>query len=83
MAIDLLQPGVTNVGSENGEIQWVHIIAGGALTFGVLALEKWDNDDGVITFYYWPSTAGVLRYGTTMPTTATQDSAGVAVGTDA
>jgi len=31
------------------------------------------------TYYYWPNSSGVLRYGTTEPTVSTQDSAGGAV----
>ena len=34
---------------------------------------------GIVSYYYWPNTSGVLRYGTTEPTVATQDSAGAAV----
>ena len=36
-------------------------------------------DVGGASYYYWPSSAGVLRYGTTQPTTSTQNSAGAAV----
>ncbi len=32
-----------------------------------------------VSYYYWPNTSGVLRYGTTEPTVATQDTAGAAV----
>lgn len=42
--------------------------------FTVLFLNK-----GSVTYYYWPNTSGVLRYGATEPTVATQDSAGGAV----
>jgi len=34
---------------------------------------------GAVSYYYWPNTSGVLRYGTTEPTVATQNSAGAAV----
>lgn len=29
-----------------------------------------------VSYYYWPNSSGTLRYGTTAPTTSTQDSAG-------
>jgi hypothetical protein len=82
--INKVQENTTSLGQENGVINFLHIVAGGKPgVFGVLALDYHDNDDGITTYYYWPSTAGVLRYGSTMPTVATQNTAGVAVGTDA
>lgn len=47
---------------------------GAAASFHCLALNV-----GGATYYYWPNTSGVLRYGTTEPTIATQDSGGAAV----
>jgi hypothetical protein len=47
---------------------------GTASAFTVLVLNV-----GTTSYYYWPNTSGVLRYGTTEPTVATQDSAGAAV----
>jgi len=40
----------------------------------------WFMDVRGTTYYYWPNSSGVMRYGTTAPTTAaTQDTAGAAV----
>jgi len=50
-------------------------VGSGSDNFSVVAL-----DCGEQTFYYWPTNnTGVLRYGNTMPTIATQDTAGAAV----
>lgn len=55
-------------------------------TFGVLRVESGSThftclvlDISGVSYYYWPNTAGVLRYGTTEPTVLTQDTAGAAV----
>lgn len=71
-------PGVTSYGGKE-LVNWLHVAAElGETCFGGIALDV--NASGTIaTYYYWPSTAGVLRYGTTVPTVATQDSAGSAV----
>lgn len=53
----------------------VHMVGeGGTTRFAVLGLEV-----SGVTYYYWPNSSGVLRYGTTMPTTTTQDTEGSAV----
>jgi len=79
--IDKLKPGVTSVGGGVGStINWLHVEADtqSATAFSGIALTV--NASGTeATYYYWPSTSGVLRYGTTAPTVATQDSAGSAV----
>jgi len=53
---------------------------------GILYVESHDTyfsclalDVQGTTYYYWPNTSGTLRYGSTKPTVATQDSAGAAV----
>ena len=71
-------PGVTSV-SGSALVNWLHVSADlGETSFGGIALDV--NAAGTIaTYYYWPTTSGVLRYGTTAPTVATQDSAGAAV----
>jgi hypothetical protein len=76
--VDKLAPNITSFGLEDGKINTLHVAAGGALAFGILALDICDGTD-ITTYYYWPSTAGVLRYGSTKPTTATQDSEGAEV----
>ena len=53
---------------------WLSIGDGLSTAFTCLVL----NLAGV-SYYYWPNTSGVLRYGTTAPTVATQDTAGAAV----
>ena len=77
--LDKLASDVTSFGLENGKIQVLHVAAGGATAlFSVLALDV--VAAGVITtYYYWPMTDGHLRYGSTAPTIATQDTAGAEV----
>lgn len=77
--INHLAPGVTSFGAQE-KVNWMHVRADSAkaTSFGGIALDV--NASGTVaTYYYWPSTSGVLRYGTTVPTVATQDSAGSAV----
>lgn len=50
---------------------FIEIGEGGTTHFTVLVL-----DVNGTSYYYWPSSSGVLRYGTTCPTTSTQDTAG-------
>jgi len=65
---------VLGVGSENNpDLGIVHIESHDTY-FSALALDVQGT-----TYYYWPNTSGVLRYGTTKPTVATQDTAGAAV----
>jgi hypothetical protein len=52
----------------------IEVGEGGTTSFPVICL-----DVSGVTYYYWPNSSGVLRYGTTVPTTSTQDSAGAAV----
>lgn len=60
------------VDSAGNPVFVVHIVGeGGTTRFAVLGLEVSGT-----TYYYWPNSSGVLRYGTTMPDTTTQDSAG-------
>lgn len=79
--LDKLGTNVHSVGLENGAINILHVAVGGkAGLFGCLALDVTDVTTGVITtYYYWPMTDGHLRYGTTAPTIATQDTAGAEV----
>jgi hypothetical protein len=53
---------------------WLMVGEGTTSAFSCLVLNI-----GIVSYYYWPSTSGVLRYGTTEPTVDTQDSAGAAV----
>jgi hypothetical protein len=70
---------VTSIGDDSG-ISFLHIKAGGAASkFGVLAIDITDSNGAVTTYYYWPNSSGVLRYGSTAPTSSTQDTAGNAV----
>ena len=76
------KPGVTSVGGQE-IITWLHVanedVPGSTKTgFAGLALDLCASGN-ITTYYYWPNTSGVLRYGTTAPTVATQDSAGSAV----
>ena len=77
--INKATPGVTSYGLEDGTINILHIAAGGALAFGCIAIDICTATPAITTYYYWPNTSGALRYGSTAPTTATQDSAGAAV----
>jgi hypothetical protein len=73
-------PNVTSFGLENGKINILHVAAGGGLSFGCFAMDICSAVPAITTCYFWPDTSGKLRYGTTAPTTATQDSAGTAIG---
>lgn len=53
---------------------FIEIGEGGTTHFTCLVL-----DVNGVSYYYWPNSSGVLRYGTTAPTTSTQDTAGSAV----
>ncbi len=53
---------------------FVEIGEGGDTHFTVLVL-----DVNGASYYYWPNSSGALRYGTTAPTTSTQDTEGAAV----
>lgn len=70
----------TNAGSfgsdDSGQIHWLHVHAGCASGFGGLAIDVKDASSVITTYYYWPNSSGVLRYGSTAPTTATRDTAG-------
>lgn len=61
-------------GSANKPNLGILYIKSNASYFSCLAL-----DVKGVTYYYWPNTSGVLRYGTTKPTLETQDSAGATV----
>jgi len=52
----------------------IEIGEGGTTHFTCLVL-----DVSGVSYYYWPSSTGVLQYGSTAPTAATQDTAGAAV----
>ena len=52
----------------------IEIGEGGATHFTTLVL-----DVNGVSYYYWPSSSGVLQYGTTAPDATTQDSAGAGV----
>jgi hypothetical protein len=61
--------------SAGNPIFGVHMVGEGETTsFPVLVM-----DVSGTSYYYWPNSSGVLRYGTTAPTTSTQDTAGSAV----
>lgn len=69
-----------SIGSDDdGHIHWLHIHAGAASGFGGLAIDVKTSGSAITTYYYWPNSSGVLRYGTTAPTTANRDTAGAAV----
>jgi hypothetical protein len=53
---------------------FIEIGEGGTTHFTCLVL-----DVSGVSYYYWPNSSGVLRYGTTEPTTSTQDTAGSVV----
>lgn len=53
---------------------WLIVGEGTGSQFSCLVLEV-----AGVSYYYWPNTSGVLRYGTTEPTVATQNTAGSAV----
>jgi hypothetical protein len=77
-------PGITTIGQGNQPNSWLHISGQGAPT-GALGFTGFILDTetaaGVVTYiYFWCDTTGKLRYGTTAPTTATQNSAGTAIG---
>lgn len=76
--VDKTLSGVTSVGG-GSLVNILHVAAElGQTCFGCIAMDV--NASGTIaTYYYWPNTSGVLRYGTTAPTVATQDTAGAAV----
>lgn len=58
----------------NHPFGWIEIGEGGTTHFTCLVL-----DVNGVSYYYWPNSSGALRYGTTAPTTSTQDSAGAGV----
>ena len=68
------QDGCTSVGDENNPAVGIFYVESHDTYFSVLALDVQGT-----TYYYWPNTSGILRYGSTLPTVATQDSAGSAV----
>ena len=63
-----------NIDQAGNPFGFIEIGEGGTVHFTVLVL-----DVNGVSYYYWPNSSGALRYGTTAPTTATQDSAGSAV----
>lgn len=71
---------ISSFGLENGKPQWLHVAAGGGLTFAGIALDLCTALGAKTTVYFWVDTSGKLRYGTTVPTSTTQDSAGTAIG---
>jgi len=80
-----IKPGVTTVGASSYEtIKWFKVCAAGTpgnadTGFSGFVLEL--NTAGTLTpVYFWINTSGMLRYGTTAPTVATQNSAGTAIG---
>jgi hypothetical protein len=79
-----LTPGNTVVGQSGGSIRWLKVSARGTpgnadTGFSGFVLEL--NAAGTTTMvYFWPDTNGKLRYGQTIPTVATQNSAGTAIG---
>lgn len=64
-------PGQDSGGNPFG---WLMVGEGGSSAFSCLVLNI-----GSVSWYYWPSTVGAMRYGITEPTVATQDSAGEAI----
>ena len=81
-ALNDQQDGVSSFGeASNQAITWIHgTVPGNKLGFSGLALDISTAAGAVTTIYFWPDTSGKLRYGTTVPTTATQNSAGTAIG---
>jgi hypothetical protein len=80
--LDKLGANVTSFGLENGKFNWLHVAAGGGNSVcGGIALDFTHASTGAKTsVYFWCDSGGKLRYGTTVPTTATQDTAGTAIG---
>lgn len=61
-----------------GPQQVVHITAAPAANKpGILALDSVDGSGNITTRFFWCSTAGVLRYGTAIPTNVDTDGAAV------
>jgi hypothetical protein len=60
--------------SGNHPMGFIEINEGGTVHFTCLVL-----DVSGVSYYYWPNSSGVLRYGTTAPTSSTQDTAGSTV----
>jgi hypothetical protein len=77
--INKLQPGVTSIGGTHEAVQFLNIHTGQASSFACLVIDQVNSSGVVTSWYYWPNTSGVLRYGSTAPTVSTQDSAGSAV----
>ena len=81
-ALNDQQEGVTNVCSPSYKtITWLHVSSDNPDATGFSGIAFDVNASGTVTtYYYWLDTSGKMRYGSTVPTVATQNSAGTAIG---
>lgn len=81
--IDRLRPNTTVIGSDQNHptmMNLLNVVAGGKTgVFSGLAIDVCTAEGAITTWYYWPNSSGLLRYGSTIPTIDTQDTAGAVV----
>lgn len=78
--LNKMQPGVTSVGGENEIVKWFNVSSRNPSSFSGFVIENTTAAGVTTSVYFWCDTSAKLRYGTTVPTFATQDSAGTAIG---